>query len=44
MIYYELLQEYKRYCSAGELETLIELDRATSPIFTPHWNPKDDDV
>jgi len=35
MIYYELLQEYKRHCSAGELENLIEMDRATAPIFTP---------
>lgn len=35
MIYFELLQEYKRHCSAGELEDLIEMDRATAPIFTP---------
>ena len=35
MIYYELLQEYNRHCSAGELENLIEMDRATAPIFTP---------
>ena len=35
MIYFELLQEYKRYCSGEELETLIEMDRATAPIFTP---------
>lgn len=38
MIYFELLQEYKRYCTQEELETLVEMDRATAPIFTPLLN------
>ena len=35
VIYYELLREYKRHCSPEELETLLELDRITTPIEWP---------
>jgi hypothetical protein len=40
VIYYELLREYKRHCSPEELETLLELDRVTTPIIWPDpWQP-----
>jgi len=40
VIYYELLREYKRHCSTQEeLETLLELDRMTTPIQWPIKSP-----
>jgi len=39
MIYFELLQEYKRHCTNHiELEGLIELDLHTAPVF-PTYTP-----